>query len=304
MKPKNINKIANKSGLAFYIAVLSLPVLQFCIFYIGVNIKSVLMSFQVFDGNDFVWSGFNNFVKIYEDFVSSDLLLTSLKNTLIVFGLTLIVEIVSVFFSFYIYKGYALSNFFKFVLFFPSIVSGVVLGIIYLNISDIVIPEIVFDISGKEIVGLLGQIKTRFAGNVIFWVLFYFGMRILIYTGNMSGISDSVVEAAKLDGVTPVDELFKITLPLIFPSVTSFLVFAVAGIMVNSIGTYSLYGINAPNNVYTIGYFLANKTMMTTGLRDGYPYLAAFGILVSCVTIPIVLLTRRIVDKINDKIDV
>ena len=118
-----------------------------------------------------------------------------------------------------------------------------------------------------------------------------------------SGISESIVEAAKLDGVTPIDEFFKITLPLIFPSITSFLIFAVAGIMTNALGTYSLYGVNAPNNVYTIGYFITRETMMTTGLRDGYPYLAAFGVLLSLITIPLVLITRRIVGKISAKID-
>lgn len=303
MRSNKKNKIVSKSAMIFYVSILCLPVLQFCIFYIGVNIKSVLMSFQTFDGKNFVFSGLNNFEKIYNDFVANNLLVNSLKNTVVIFGITIVVEIFSLFFSYYIYKKYPLSGFFKFMLFFPSIVSGVVLGIIYLNICDIVIPQIVFDVTGKEVVGLLGLQETRFTGNVIYWVLFYFGMRILVYTSNMSGISDSVVEAAKLDGITPIDEFFKITLPLIFPSITSFMIFAVAGIMTNSIGTYSLYGVNAPNNVYTIGYFIAKETMMTTGLRDGYPYLAAFGMLISLVTIPLVLLTRYVVGKISDKID-
>lgn len=273
------NKIKN-NGLIFYVSMLALPILQFCVFYIGVNVNSVLLSFQTFDGTKYFYSGFNNFVQIYKDFVSSDLLLTSLKNTLIVFGVTLIVEAVSLFFSFYIYKKFFMSQFFKTVLFFPSMVSSVVLGIIYLNISDIVIPQIIYDINGKEIIGLLGKQETRWMGNIVYWVLFYFGVRILVYTSNMDGISESIAEAAKLDGATPIDELFKITLPLIFPSITSFLIFAVAGIMTNALGTYSLYGVNAPNNVYTIGYFIVSKTMMTTGLQDGYPYLAAFGIIV------------------------
>lgn len=301
---KNKRKLKNKSGLIFYCSMLILPVIQFCIFYIGVNINSVLMSFQTFDGGKYIFSGLSNFKQIYQDFTSSDLLLTALKNTVHVFGLTLIIEMFALFFSYYIYKEFIGSQFFKMVLFFPSIVSGVVLGIIYLNISDIVIPQIIYDVTGKEIIGLLGKQETRWGGNLVYWMLFYFGVRILVYTSNMDGISISISEAAKLDGVTPVDEFFKITLPLTFPSVSSFLIFAVAGIMTNGIGTYSLYGINAPNDLYTIGYFITSKTMMTTGLQDGYPFLAAFGILISCITIPLVYLARFLINRINEKIDV
>ena len=36
--------------LIFYIACFALPVLQFLIFYIGVNFQSILLAFQKYDG--------------------------------------------------------------------------------------------------------------------------------------------------------------------------------------------------------------------------------------------------------------
>ncbi len=299
----NSNKIKNTSGFIFYTSMLAIPVIQFIVFYVFVNINSVLLAFQKFDGVGFVFAGFQNFEEIYRELTTADALLVSLKNSFIVFGVTIVIEFFSLFFSYYIYKKYFLSQFFKFVLFFPSLVSGVVLGIIYLNLSDIVIPQIIYDISGKEIIGFLGQKSTRFTGNIVFYGLFYFGMRVIIYTSNMSAIPESVSEAAKLDGATPLDEFFKITFPLIIPSIESFLLFAVAAIMTNALGTYSLYGINAPNEIYTVGYYLTSKTMMTTGLRDGYPFLAALGVIISIITIPLVLITKFVIEKYSEKVE-
>ena len=39
------------------------PVLQFCIFYIGVNIKSILFAFQSYDydAGKYIFNGFENF---------------------------------------------------------------------------------------------------------------------------------------------------------------------------------------------------------------------------------------------------
>jgi hypothetical protein len=40
-----------KQDLIFYIVMLAYPVLQFAIFYVGVNFNSILMAFQYFSGS-------------------------------------------------------------------------------------------------------------------------------------------------------------------------------------------------------------------------------------------------------------
>ena len=47
-KTKNKNQLSktNKSDLLFYCLILAWPVLQFCVFYIGVNFNSIIMSFK------------------------------------------------------------------------------------------------------------------------------------------------------------------------------------------------------------------------------------------------------------------
>ena len=58
--------------LIFYIACFALPVLQFLIFYIGVNFQSILLAFQKYDGKTTsfyfdkqdLWV---NFQRVYEE---------------------------------------------------------------------------------------------------------------------------------------------------------------------------------------------------------------------------------------------
>ena len=53
---KTITK-KEKERLLFYISIVALPLVQFIIFYIVVNFRSILYAFQVYDGKgySFVW---------------------------------------------------------------------------------------------------------------------------------------------------------------------------------------------------------------------------------------------------------
>ena len=61
-KKKLLNR--KKKQLIFYICIVALPILQFCVFYIGVNFNSILLAFKTFDAdtNKYVFDGFNNFL--------------------------------------------------------------------------------------------------------------------------------------------------------------------------------------------------------------------------------------------------
>ena len=49
-------------NLLFYSLLLALPLLQFCIFYVGVNLNSVLLAFKTYTGNNtYAWLGLGNF---------------------------------------------------------------------------------------------------------------------------------------------------------------------------------------------------------------------------------------------------
>ena len=106
----------------------------------------------------------------------------------------------------------------------------------------------------------------------------------------MSGISESIIESAQLDGVTPFKELVLIVLPSIWSTFVTFMVSAVVGIFTNQMSLFTFYGTNADVSLYTFGYYLYRGAKI--GTSSDYPYLSAMGLLLTAVALPITLFTR------------
>ena len=60
------------NAIVFYCLIIAFPVLQFCVFYVGVNFNSVILSFKDYDAISgeytFIW--FDNFVRFTRDIFS------------------------------------------------------------------------------------------------------------------------------------------------------------------------------------------------------------------------------------------
>ena len=70
-----------------------------------------------------------------------------------------------------------------------------------------------------------------------------------MYSNSMSGISEEVIEAAKLDGATGIKKFFYVVFPQVFGTVSTFLIIGVAGIFTNQINLFSFYEASAPDDV-------------------------------------------------------
>ena len=144
----------------------------------------------------------------------------------------------------------------------------------------------------------------RLISLLVYSVWIGFGANILIFNGTMSGVSESVLEAAKLDGVRPLREFFSIVLPMMYPTIVTLAVVNVANIFTNQMYLFSFYGASAERKLYTIGYYLYLNTQEAgnSGLSE-YPYLAAFGLVVSAVTIPLTIGFRKVMNKIGERFE-
>ena len=132
-------------------------------------------------------------------------------------------------------------------------------------------------------------------GTILFYNIWGgFGVNILLYVGAMCGISDSVVEAAKLDGVTFLTEFVYITFPSVFSTFRTLIIVALGGVFVNQASLVSFFGTTAEEVNFTIGYYLYKETVGITlnNSNVGLPKLAAFGLLLTGVTLPVVFTTN------------
>ena len=109
-------------------------------------------------------------------------------------------------------QGIKGSNLFRTVFFMPNLIGGIVLGYIWSMIFDGILTRY-----GTSIVL---ETKYGFWGLIILMLWQQIGYMMIIYVAGISSITPELLEAAKIDGATPRQILFKITLPLTMPSIT------------------------------------------------------------------------------------
>ena len=296
---------AKKKNIIFYILLAALPIAQFVIFYVVVNFNSLLLAFKSYDTvtGTTTWVGFKNFEQVFKDLFGNNFALKqSWKNSFIAYGIGILFGVpLSLFFSFYIYKKYLLSKFFKFFLFLPSIISSIAMIIMFSYFAEDAYPDLtqlIFNLATKPN-GLLSDLKTT-----LFAVLFYttftsFGTSVIMYSSAMGNINESLPEAAKIDGANSLREFFSITVPMIWPTLVTFLVVGVAGIFTNQIGLYAFFGGSADFRVYTFGYYLFRNT--AEGTQADYPYLAAMGLVMTLFAVPITYLFKFVLERFGPR---
>lgn len=294
------NNSKKKQRLIFYICAMAWPIIQFIIFYVCVNINSILLAFRQYDaleGYSFV--GFANFKRVFSDFVELAYIGTAFKNTFIVFGLSILTMFFPIVWAYYLYKKYLGHNLFKIMLFIPSIIPGITLVLCYKYFAEIAVPEVWKQLFDKKILGLLSNSDTKMKTILFYGIFIGIGSTFLLYLGAMTGISESIIEAAALDGITPIKEFVYIIFPLVYPTFSTFMVTSFAVIFANQINLFSFYGPHSEYSTYTIGYFLYVRVQ--TGTLTDYPYLATFGLILTLIIVPLCYLLKWGLAKFGPK---
>ena len=200
-----------------------------------------------------------------------------------------------IFVSFYIYKKLPGSGAFRVLLYIPSIVSGIVMALMYQKFTELAIPELVLKTFGTTIKGLFENPDTQLFALLFYSTVFGLGGNVLLYSDNMGAIDQEMVESAHLDGAEGVKEFWYITFPSIYPLFSTFIVTGVVGIFTADLGLFAFWGTSAPTRLSTYGYYLYIMTL--TSNESGYPYLAALGLILTCVAVPLTFLVRWAMEK-------
>lgn len=306
-KTKNKNKLSKKNtaNLLFYCLILAWPVLQFCIFYIGVNFNSVIMSFkEISIGANGEWItnfSFNQYKSALAWFSGPDFktyLWVSLKSFGITMGFGLPLGLL---FSYYIFKKMPAWGAFRVVLYLPQILSGVVVASIFKYFLIDCLPYIAPDVGN-----LLDKTREyRFSVLMFYNIWISFGVNVLMYSNKMSGISEEIIESAHLDGATGIKEFWYIVLPLTYSTISVFLITGVAGICVNQYGAYEMFKSSAESTETSIGYWffveVAGRFQKLTDPNGAatLPYYSAIGVLLTIFTVPVALLIRWALEKLG-----
>ncbi len=309
LKPRKM-MTRNTKRRIFYIAVIALFIVETCIFYIGVNMSTFLLAFQAQDsyGTDLYFVGLRHFETILKWF-ARERSVRMIGYSFLMYGFHIgIGTPLALFLSYYVYKKMLFGGFFRVILFLPSIMSAVVMVTLY----KYMVTDVYMELFEAER-GLLSQAGLTPIITVIVYNLWMgYGTDVLLYSGAMSGINDSTIEAANLDGCNALQEFWFITIPSIFPTLITFIVTGIAHIPTNQMALYTFFGDSPISGLNSIGYEMYRQNLHSDGLVPGtnyakgfftYQELSAMSLIITAVTVPVVLTGRYLLNKFGPSVD-
>ena len=104
-------------------------------------------------------------------------------------------------------------NAFRTVFFMPNLIGGIVLGYIWQILFNAVLSNL-----GKPLLAL--NSTAGYWGMIILMCWQQIGYMMIIYISGLQNVPGDLLEAASIDGATPLQSLFKIKLPMVMPSIT------------------------------------------------------------------------------------
>lgn len=281
----------------FVYAMLAVAILHFAVFYVYVNFDSFLIAFKDQQTGEWGFSNFRLFFNNIKMGKQSDILI-SLKNTMLFFFGGLLSNMLSLLLSYFIYKKITGWQFFRFIFVIPMIVSGVVLVAIYKNIFEFGGPiDLLWKkLSGHSVPAFLYSFNSARWAILVFTLWTGLGMNIILFSGAMNRIPESVIEYGKIDGVKPMREMFQIVIPLIGSTFGTIMFLSCINVFGASGPILLFYGDGINYETSTIAFWMYQYVIK----NQQYNYAAAFGLLLTAASLPIVLLMRWLTNKLPD----
>ncbi|MGN0332401.1 MAG: carbohydrate ABC transporter permease [Lachnospiraceae bacterium] len=201
-----------EKALKRYSPIFVLPTFAaFIIGFIIPFIEGLYLSFCQFTTvSNAKWVGISNYINALKD--------TSFTDA---FGFTVAFAVVSIIlinvFGFglalLLTKGLKGTNIFRTVFFMPNLIGGIVLGYIWQILINCVLT-----IVGQPLLAL--NSTAGYWGLIILMCWQQIGYMMIIYISGLQNVSEDLIEAAKIDGATARQILWKIKIPMVMPSIT------------------------------------------------------------------------------------
>ncbi|MDF2680948.1 MAG: transporter permease [Brevibacillus sp.] len=251
-------------------------VFGFAAFTLGPMIFSLVMSFfdwPVVGEVTFVW--LQNYIAMFTDDPLFWLSLwVTVKFSLLFVPLNLLVAL---FLAILLNQNVKARSFFRTVFYLPSVISGVALAMIWAWVYDgqYGIFNFLLSVIGIEGPDWLNDTTWALVAMVIA-SLWGQGSMVLIFLAGLKNIPQSLYEAAAIDGAGPFSQFFKITLPMLSPTILFNLVTTIisafqqlslallltGGGPLQSTYFYAMYAYDNAFKYFKMGYASANSWFM------------------------------------------
>lgn len=194
-----------------YFWLFVLPTLiAFTLFFVIPFIMGIVLSFCKFTTvTNAHFVGLTNYIKAFsnKDFLNA--LWFTTKFTVVS---VITVNVFAFILAYALTRGVKGTNLFRTTFFMPNLIGGIVLGYIWQLIINGVLAKFGVTITADPKYGFWGMVV------LMNWQLI--GYMMIIYIAGIQNIPTELVEAAKIDGASKMQALFKVTIPMVMSSIT------------------------------------------------------------------------------------
>ncbi len=258
-------------------------------------IQAFILSLQTGKGNNLKFSGFDNYVRMFQDKV----FLKSLGNTFLylIIQVPIMLILALMLASMLNNKDLRCKGLFRTAIFLPCATSLVSYAIIFRSlfgvdgfINSVLIKLGILD-TGYNFLGHATSAKIVI---IIALIWRWTGYNMVFYLSGLQNIEYSVYEAAKIDGASPMQTFFKITVPLLKPTILLTAIMSTNGTLQLFDESVNLTGGGPANASITMSHYIYNisfKYVPTFG------YAAAMSFLIFILVAILAFIQMKVGDK-------
>lgn len=281
--------------ISFMAVFLGVPVIIYVVFVISPFIQSLYYSLTD-------WGGFSttmNFIGLanYKALFSDDLFLTALRNNIIILViLPLFTIIVALIFASLVtvagsnrgtVRGLRNASFYRIVSFFPYVIPGIVIGLIWAQVYD---PSsgllngmlTKLGLHGFQSFPWLGDDRTALGASIFTMAWGGIGFYMVLFIAAIRGIDPELFEAMRIDGAGRWGTALHLTLPMIRDNIQTAYVYLGIAALDGFVFMQALNPTGGPDNTTLV----IGQVLFRTAFEQGkYGYATAMGVALAIVTL-------------------
>lgn len=300
-KNKNILGRRMDKRLKGFLLVFILPtLLLYTVLYVWPFFYAFYLSLFRWKGysmDGMLYSGLHNYRKL----ISDDIVWLGLKNNLFfLVWSTLIIFVLSLFFAACLTRNKKIRhpNIYRVVYFFPNVLSIIVVGVLWMFIYN---PSFGLLNGILRTLGLESWIQNWLGDkNVVMGALvapqawMFIGFYMVLFIAAMQNVPEAYYESAMIDGAGTIRQFFSITIPLIWGTVRTALVFFVVNAFSRTFALVNVVTNGGPNHASELlTTYLYNQAFVYSDFGYGSAIGAFLFVVVFVISMTVMKLTDR-----------
>ena len=273
--------------------IVSPYIIHFIIFIAFPVIFSIILTFHKWNIiSPMEYSGFNNYIRLFQD----KLFLKSVLNTLVFLVIHIPLQIVvALFLAEVLNQKLRLRGFFRAAFFLPVVVSGVVVTILWQQLygfdTGLLNRILVFLGFGK--VGWLVNPKLAMPSIAIMATWKNVGLYIVLFLVGLQTVPKYYYEAADLEGASHWQKFTKITLPMINPTIFMVVILSTIGGFSLFIEPYIMTGGGPLNSTLSAVLYIYKQGFFYYHMG----YSATLGLFFAIIIVGVVIVQKKFIER-------